>query len=88
MCFIPAGVTIEDDVIIGPGVHFTHEFPPVPRADWAPIVVKQGAMIGTKAIIMPGVTVGEKAIVGAGAVVTKNVPPGEVWVGNPARKLR
>jgi acetyltransferase-like isoleucine patch superfamily enzyme len=85
--FIPDGVTIHDDAIIGPGVHFTHEFPPLPKGEWAPIVVECGAMIGTKAIIMPGVTVGEKAIIGAGSVITKSVPPGETWAGVPARKL-
>ena len=86
--FIPAGVTIEDDAIIGPGVHFTHEFPPKPHGEWAPIVVKSGAMIGTGAIIMPGVTIGSGAIIGAGSVVTHDVPAGETWVGNPARKLK
>lgn len=86
--FIPSGVTIEDDVIIGPGVHFTHEFPPKPKGEWAPILVKKGAMIGTKAIIMPGVTIGEKTIIGAGAVVTKSVPAGETWAGVPAKRIK
>lgn len=86
--FLPAGVTIEDDVIVGPGVHFTHEFPPKEKGTWAPILVKKGAMLGTKSIIMPGVTIGEKAIIGAGAVVTKSVPDGETWAGVPAKRIK
>lgn len=51
-------------------------------------VVQNGAWIGTGAIILPGRTIGMHAIVGAGSVVTKDVPAGEVWAGNPARKIR
>jgi len=51
-------------------------------------VVGRGAFLGSGSIIMPGVTVGEFAIIGAGAVVTHDVPARQVWVGNPARKLR
>jgi len=58
--------------------------------DWRlePTVVKRRATIGTGAILLPGVTVGEGAVVGAGAVVTKDVPPGAVIAGNPAKVLR
>ncbi len=86
--FIPQGVEIADNVRIGPNVHFTHEFPPRERGDWAPIYVDEGAMIGTGAIIMPGVTIGKNAIIGAGAVVTKSVPDGETWAGVPARRIK
>jgi acetyltransferase-like isoleucine patch superfamily enzyme len=48
-------------------------------------VIRARAFLGTNAVIMPGVTVGESAIVGAGAVVTKDVPAGQVWTGVPAR---
>lgn len=51
-------------------------------------VVKKGASIGANATILPGVTIGENAMIGAGSVVTKDVPAGEVWVGNPARRMR
>lgn len=87
-CFIPEGVTIGDDVFVGPGVHFTHEFPPKPKGEWAPTVVEKGVMIGSGAIILGGVTIGEGAVIGAGSVVNRDVPPGETWAGNPARRIK
>lgn len=51
----------------------------------APIVVGRGAWIGANCTILKGVSIGENSVVGAGAVVTKSVPNGQVWVGNPAR---
>ena len=97
--FICEGVTLEDEVFIGHGVMFTNDlFPRSTNADgtlqtgddWKclPTVVKRGASIGSNATLLCGVTVGERAIVGAGAVVTKDVPPGMVVAGNPARILR
>jgi acetyltransferase-like isoleucine patch superfamily enzyme len=53
-----------------------------------PVLIEKYADIGEHALIMPGVTIGEGALIGAGAVVTKSVPKYEIWVGNPARKLR
>jgi len=85
--FIPTGVTIEDDVFIGPNVTFTNDKRPKVRGEWEllPTVVKRGAAIGAGAVILPGITIGEFALVGAGAVVTKDVPPRAIVVGNPAR---
>lgn len=54
----------------------------------APIVVEEDAFIGSHVIVLPGVTIGRGAAVGAGAVVAKNVAPGAVVVGNPAREIR
>lgn len=54
----------------------------------APIHICDGAFIGAHSIILKGVTIGEKSIVGAGSVVTKSIPPGEIWAGNPARFLK
>lgn len=86
MCFIPEGVTIEDGVFIAPKVTFSNDkYPPSHRKEWAKILVKRGATIGMGAIILPGVTIGENAVIGAGCVVTKDVPAGEVWYGNPGR---
>lgn len=50
--------------------------------------MKRGASIGAGSTVLCGVTIGENAMIGIGSVVTKDVPAGEVWVGNPARFLR
>jgi UDP-2-acetamido-3-amino-2,3-dideoxy-glucuronate N-acetyltransferase len=97
--FICEGVTIEDEVFVGHNVNFLNDRWPAAvnddgsvrtAGDWRlePTVVKRRAAIGTGAIVLPGVTVGEGAVVGAGAVVTKDVPPGAVIAGNPARVLQ
>ncbi|MEM2001616.1 MAG: acyltransferase [Thermoproteota archaeon] len=55
---------------------------------FAEVVLEDGCDIGAGAIILPGVRIGEGAIIGAGSVVTRDVPPYEVWAGVPARKIR
>lgn len=85
------GVTLEDNVFVGPNVTFTNDlFPRSKNPDWklSKTVVKKGASIGANATILCGITIGENAMIGAGSVVTKDVPAGEVWVGNPAKFLR
>ena len=82
------GVRLHDDVFIGPNATFTND--PFPRsrqipATYATTVVERGASIGANATILPGITVGRGAMVGAGSVVTHDVPPGAIVVGNPAR---
>lgn len=85
MCFIPEGVTIEDDVFVAPGVKFSNDaHPPSSHSCWGKTFIKKGAALGMNSTILPGVTVGEKAIVGAGAVVSKSIPAGEKWYGVPA----
>ena len=84
------GVTLEDDVFIGSNVTFTNDLRPRSRnsaAQLLPTLVKKGATIGANATILPGLVIGEGATVGAGSVVTKNVPPGGLVVGNPARPI-
>jgi len=97
--FICEGVHIEDNVFIGHNVTFIND--KFPRAtnedgslqnenDWNCIetYVEQGATIGSSATILCGVRIGKKAVIGAGAVVTKDVPPNAVAVGNPARVIK
>jgi acetyltransferase-like isoleucine patch superfamily enzyme len=94
--FICEGVTIEDEVFIGHGVMFTNDR--YPRAtntggelqgddDWTvvPTHVQRGASIGSNATLLPGVTVGARAMVAAGSVVTRDVAPGTIVAGVPAR---
>lgn len=81
------GITIEDDVFIGPNVTFCNDkFPRSKQypAEFMKIVVKKGASIGANATILPGITIGENAMIGAGSVVTKNVPDNATVMGNPA----
>ena len=88
MCFIPEGVTLEEDAWVGPRVTFTNDlYPPSGKENWKKTLVKRGARIGAGVTVLPGVVVGEGALVGAGAVVTHNVPAGETWAGVPARKI-
>jgi len=82
------GITLENDVFIGPNVTFTND--PFPRSKQYPeafsrTVIRAGASIGANATILPGLTIGQHAMVGAGTVVTKEVPPNAIVVGNPAR---
>lgn len=92
-------VILEDDVMLGAGCkiydtdfHSLNYEERVHGDDadvrTAPVHIKKGAFIGAHTIILKGVTVGEKSIVGAGAVVTADIPDGEVWAGNPARRIR
>ena len=54
----------------------------------APVLIKRGAFIGMRCIILKGVTIGEESVIGAGSVVTKSVPDREIWAGNPAQFIR
>jgi len=87
MCFLPEGVTIEDDVFIAPGVCVSNDkYPPSKdKSGWGKVLIKKGATVGIGAIILPGVTIGVNAFVGAGSVVTHDVPDGEKWYGTPAQ---
>ncbi len=93
-----AGITIEDDVLIGAGVHLysaNHRFDslerPIIEQGFSPskeVILRRGCWIGANSIILAGVEIGENAVVGAGSLVTKSIPPGVVAAGNPARVIR
>ena len=85
------GIELEDNVMIGSNVTFTNDmYPRAKNPDWKLLKTKvcKGASVGAGSTLLPGITIGEYAMIGAGSVVTKNVPAGEIWVGNPARFVR
>ena len=85
------GITIEDNVQVGANVTFTNDkYPRAKNPNWIleKTTIKRGASIGAGSTILCGVTIGENAMIGIGSVVTKDVPAGEVWVGNPAHFLK
>ncbi len=85
------GVECEDDVFLGPSCVFTNVINPrsfiVRKEEFRKTLVKKGATVGANATIICGVTIGEYAMIGAGAVVTKDVKPYALVVGNPAKQI-
>ena len=85
------GVELQDYVFCGPSMVFTNvklprsEFPQRGSSHYSKTLVKKSASIGANATIICGVTIGEYSMVGSGSVVTKDVPPYHLVVGNPAR---
>lgn len=87
------GITIEDEVLIGPRVNLVTENHPLDPADrralvTKPILIKRNAWIAAGATILPGVTIGENSVVAAGAVVSKDVPDNVVVAGIPAKIVK
>lgn len=88
--YIWNGITLEDDVFVGPNVTFTNDkYPKSKNKNFVLLktTVKKGASIGGGAVILPGITIGAGAVVGAGSVVTKDVPNGMTVIGNPAKSI-
>lgn len=90
-----AEITIGDDAQIAPGVHIytpTHPLDPTVRRSGLeaahPVRIGHNVWIGGGAILLPGITVGDDAVIAAGAIVTRDVAPGALVAGNPARTLR
>jgi UDP-2-acetamido-3-amino-2,3-dideoxy-glucuronate N-acetyltransferase len=84
------GLRIEDDVFIGPNATFVND--PFPRSKQYPgaflvTILKKGCSIGANATILGGTTIGEYALIGAGSVVTKDVSPNALMIGNPAKQV-
>jgi maltose O-acetyltransferase len=97
-CSIPTGVSIGENVMMGIDIlMFTNEHRyddiTIPmgkqgRTEVKPIVIEDDVWIGSRSLIMKGVTIGHGSIIAAGSVVTKDVPPYEIWGGNPAHFLK
>jgi acetyltransferase-like isoleucine patch superfamily enzyme len=88
--YIPQFTEIEDEVFIAPGCTFANDVHPgCPNSKeiMKGPILKKGAIIGVSVTIIPNVTIGEYSLIGSGAVVTKDVPPYSVVVGNPARRI-
>lgn len=85
------GVHVEDDVFLGPSCVFTNVNNPRAfierKSEYRPTHVKRGVTVGANAVIVCGHTLGEYSFVGAGSVVTKDVAPYALMVGNPARRI-
>lgn len=92
-------ITIEDYVLLGGNVkiwdtdfhsiYFDYRMEALDtHVKTAPVTICKGAFVGANSIILKGVKIGEKSIIGAGSVVTKDVPSGEVWAGNPAKFVK
>lgn len=87
------GITIEDDVLIGPKVNLITENHPLEPEQRKGLIgksihIKRNAWIGANATILPGVTIGENAVIAAGAVVSKNVPDNTIVGGIPAKIIK
>lgn len=82
------GITIEDNVFIGPNVTFTNDHVPrskVYKSALNKTIIRRGASLGANSTIIAGLEIGAYSFIGAGSVVTKNVPPYNLWYGNPAK---
>lgn len=84
------GTVVEDDVFIGPNATFCNDHYPRSKhpVEHRELRICKGASIGAGAVILDGVKIGAGAMIGAGSVVTKDVPAGELWLGNPAKFVR
>lgn len=92
-------IEIDDDVMIGGGCRiFDTDFHsinyekrmhiPDNSIKTGSVIIRKGVFIGAHVLILKGVEIGEKSVIGAGSVVTKDVPPGQVWAGNPAKFIK
>ena len=88
--FLWDGIIIEDSVQIGPSTTFTNDKYPRAKHDFVmqKIIIKKHASIGANCTVLGGVCIGEKSMIGAGSLVTKSVPPGELWYGSPAKFIK
>lgn len=98
LIFADNEIYIEDNVLIGAetmiidtdfhGLAYDPELGRTEVKEGERILIKEGAFIGTRCLILKGVTIGKGAVIGAGSVVTRDIPDGEIWAGNPAKFIR
>ncbi|MBK8024876.1 MAG: N-acetyltransferase [Chloroflexi bacterium] len=89
--FVPEYSILEEGCWLGPGVMVTNARYPISRGSkdrLEGVHIEAGAIVGACAVLLPGVRIGARALIGAGAVVTKDVAPGAVMAGNPARLIK
>ncbi len=97
--FICEGVAIADNVFIGHNVTFINDRYPAAanpdgtlqtEKDWRviPTKVEEGASVGSSVTVMCGITIGKGAMIGAASLVLSDIPPGELWAGNPAKFIK
>ena len=89
-CYVAQFTTIEDEVFLAPGVTIANDLHPGCEHSQECMrgpTIKKGAQIGVNVTLLPFITIGERALVGSGAVVTKDIPPETVAVGNPAKVI-
>jgi acetyltransferase-like isoleucine patch superfamily enzyme len=87
---IVRGGIVEDDVFVGPNVYMPNDntFGDGAADDLRPCILRQGCRIGASVVLFPGVEIGAGAVIGAGSLVTRDVPPGVLAFGSPARVVR
>lgn len=84
--YLPPGTVVGSGVFMGPYLTVTNDrYPPSPKVSG--VIIEDRAVVGSRAVLIAGVRIGEGAVVGAGSVVTKDVPPGDVVLGVPARRV-
>jgi acetyltransferase-like isoleucine patch superfamily enzyme len=89
-CFIPEYTELKKGSWLAPGVVITNsKFPnnKYSKSNISPCIIFEKAIVGANVTILPGIKIGKNALIGAGSVVTKDIPEGEVWAGNPAKNI-
>jgi acetyltransferase-like isoleucine patch superfamily enzyme len=86
-CYVAQHTVIEDDVFLAPGVAIANDRYPICTNCLEGPVIRRGAKLGVNVTVLPGVDIGADALVGSGAVVTRDVPPRAIIVGNPAHSI-
>ena len=85
--YIPQFTFIEDGVFLAPGVKIANDKYPLNKFDMKGPTIKRGSRVGMGSVLNPKITLGENSYIGAASMVTKDVPTGEIWMGNPAKRF-